>query len=132
MQEPWTALFENIRDFVLMHYLCGKKDSPFWKDLSIKIPNNLKVNLKKWKDRLPVFEDFKNNYILFYETNFAVFLKELKLMQINKIKEEYRAKIKEIDQKDIEKFYKIFYNHRQNLIDHKKYIKDINEKTFGT
>jgi len=130
--ESCTALFENIRDFVLMHYLCGKKDSPFWQDLSIKIPNNLKVNLKKWKDRLPVFEDFKNNYILFYETNFAVFLKELKLMQINKIKEEYRAKIKEIDQKDIEKFYKIFYNHRQNLIDHKKYIKDINEKTFGT
>jgi tryptophan halogenase len=126
-----TALFENIRDFVLMHYLCGKKDSRFWKDLSIKIPNNLKVNLKKWKDRLPVFEDFKSNYILFYETNFAVFLKELKLMQINKIKEEYRAKIKEIDQKDIEMFYKIFYKHRQNLIDHKKYIKDINEETRG-
>ena len=81
--------------------------------------------------RLPVSEDFKSNYVLFYETNFAVFLKELKLMQINKIKEEYRAKIKEIDQKDIEMFYKIFYKHRQNLIDHKKYIKDINEETRG-
>ena len=65
---------------------------------------------------------------MFYETNFAVFLKkELKLMQISKIKEEYKAKIKKIDQKDIEKFYKIFYKHRQNLIDHKKYIKEINE-----
>ena len=48
-------------------------------------------------------------------------------MQISKIKEEYKAKIKKIDQKDIEKFYKIFYKHRQNLIDHKKYIKEINE-----
>ena len=122
-----TALFENIRDFVLMHYLCGKKNSRFWKDLSIKIPNNLKLNLKKWKDRLPVSEDFKSNYVLFYETNFALFLKELNLIKINKIKYEYKSKINKIDQKDIENFYKIFYKHKQNLIDHKKYIKEINE-----
>ena len=107
--------------------MCGKKDSRFWKSLSIKIPNDLKLNLKKWKDRLPVSEDFKSNYILFYETNFAVFLKELNLMKTNKIKQEYKAKIKKIDQKTIENFYKIFYKHKQNLIDHKKYIKEINE-----
>ena len=65
---------------------------------------------------------------------FDFLLEELYIWEvrwINKIKEEYRAKIKEIDQKDIEMFYKIFYKHRQNLIDHKKYIKDINEETRG-
>ncbi len=48
-------------------------------------------------------------------------------MKTNKIKQEYKAKIKKIDQKTIENFYKIFYKHKQNLIDHKKYIKEINE-----
>jgi tryptophan halogenase len=122
-----TDLFENIRDFVLMHYLCNKKDSKFWKDLSVKIPDTLKLNLKKWQNRLPVAEDFSNNYILFYETNFALILKELNLIKIDTIKREYKAKIDISDQKAIENYYKTFYYYKKNLISHKKYIKEINE-----
>jgi len=122
-----TALFENIRDFVLIHYLCNKKDSRFWKNLKIKIPKSLKTNLQKWKQRLPIEEDFKSSYILFYETNFALILKELNLIKLNEVKKEYKTKIQDADEKAIENYYKIFYKYRQDLINHKKYIKEINE-----
>ena len=107
--------------------MCNKKDSRFWKNLKIKIPESLKTNLQKWKQRLPIEEDFKSSYMLFYETNFALILKELNLIKLNEVKKEYKTKIQDADEKAIENYYKIFYKYRQDLINHKKYIKEINE-----
>ncbi|HAT65469.1 MAG TPA: hypothetical protein DCS66_12855, partial [Flavobacteriaceae bacterium] len=30
--KKFIEIVENIRDFVLLHYLCKKNDSPFWKN----------------------------------------------------------------------------------------------------
>ena len=82
-------IVENTRDFVLLHYLTGKKDSKFWKEFKPDLPESLSKNLKKWKHRLPIQEDFSSVYNLFGPHNFAILLKELNLVDKKSIKKEY-------------------------------------------
>jgi len=116
-------IVENIRDFVLLHYLTDKKDSKFWKEFKPNLPESLKKNLQKWKHRLPIREDFPGGYQLFNENNFAILLKELNLIDKKSIKKEYDSLSK--DFKDyIEhkiKEYNEFYSNT-NTINHKEYI----------
>ena len=82
---------ENIRDFVFVHYMVKRKDTEFWKKVTnLEPPKTLKENLKKWKNRLPVNEDFKEtNYYLFFEQNWASVLWGLDLFDKKSIKKEY-------------------------------------------
>jgi hypothetical protein len=84
----FKILVENIRDFVLLHYLTGKKNSKFWKQFKPNLPISLKNNLKKWKHRLPIKEDFNSEYVLFKPENFSIILKELNLVDKKSIKKE--------------------------------------------
>ena len=84
-------IVENIRDFVLLHYLSNKKDSKFWKEFKPNLPLSLKNNLQKWKHRLPLKEDFPGSYLLFNAPNFTIILKELNLINKKSIKKEYNS-----------------------------------------
>ena len=84
-------IVENIRDFVLLHYLSNKKDSKFWKEFKPNLPLSLKNNLQKWKHRLPLKEDFPGYYLLFNAPNFTIILKELNLINKKSIKKEYNS-----------------------------------------
>tara|TARA_A100001011_G_scaffold68776_1_gene70174 strand:+ start:1323 stop:2750 length:1428 start_codon:yes stop_codon:yes gene_type:complete len=116
-------IVENIRDFVLLHYLTNKKNSKFWKEFKPNLPSSLKINLKKWKNRLPIKEDFSSGYQLFNENNFAVILKELNLVDKKSIKKEYDSLSKvfkdytEQKVKDYNKFYS-----DTNTLGHKQFL----------
>ena len=86
-------IMENIRDFVFVHYMVKRKDTEFWKKVTnLEPPKTLKENLKKWKNRLPVNEDFKEtNYYLFFEQNWASVLWGLDLFDKKSIKKEYNS-----------------------------------------
>jgi tryptophan halogenase len=127
--ERFKSIVENIRDFVLLHYMVNKKNSGFWKNLKLKIPESLNKNLKKWEKRIPIREDFKGNYLLFYEHNFVVILKELNLIKKQFLKKEYNELNKEI-KNDIQ--FKInkhinFYSN-ENLIGHKHFLNERRNK----
>ena len=127
-------IVENIRDFVLLHYMVDKKDSRFWKEFKPNLPDTLKHNLEKWSDRLPINEDFKNNYTLFNAHNFAVLLKELNLVNKESIKREYEM----IDQStrgliknSIASHIKTFkYNIK--AMSHKKYLNTLRNENSNT
>jgi tryptophan halogenase len=127
-------IVENIRDFVLLHYMVDKKDSRFWKEFKPNLPDTLKHNLEKWSDRLPINEDFKNNYTLFNAHNFAVLLKELNLVNKESIKREYEM----IDQgtrglikNSIASHIKTFkYNIK--AMSHKKYLNTLRNENSNT
>ena len=87
--KKFTNIVENTRDFVLLHYLCGKKGSAFWDEFKPNLPDSLAKNLKTWKHRLPLAEDFKGSYLLFNSENFIVILKELNLLNKTNIKKEF-------------------------------------------
>jgi tryptophan halogenase len=123
--ERFKDIVENIRDFVVLHYMTDRKDSKFWKELKLKLPNTLKNNLKKWKHRLPIKEDFAGGYKLFGDHNFAVLLKELNLVDKKSIIKEYEM---------LSDFYKNYIKesminhinytyHNKNIISHKENLK---------
>lgn len=86
------GILENMRDFVLLHYLCKRSDTDFWKSISeIELPDSLGANLEKWKKRLPRADDFVkiSPLRLFNEANHIQILNGLKLFDIESIRAEY-------------------------------------------
>jgi len=125
--ERFTDIVENIRDFVVLHYMVNKKDSKFWKELKLKLPESLKQNLKKWKHRLPIAEDFAGGYKLFGPYSFAVLLKELNLLDKKSIKKEYEMlskKHKDYTHKHMKKHVEYTY-YNKNVLGHKETLKKI-------
>ena len=92
--KSFTDIMNNIRDFVLLHYLTKKTNTQFWKDAaSVELPDSLKEKLDIWKHKLPIDEDFSNlsNYILFKASNHILVLDGLNLFNRSSIKQEYDA-----------------------------------------
>ena len=61
-----TTMWDNIRDFIIFHYITPRKDSKFWKESSNKErwSPRLKKLMSMWKDRMPRLVDYiddKNN-----------------------------------------------------------------------
>jgi tryptophan halogenase len=93
--KSFTDLVENIRDFIVLHYITNRRDTNFWKDVSsLEIPDSLSYMLDVWKNRLPIKEDFNNysDYIMFTESNFIVVMHGLKMFNLPSIKKEYEQK----------------------------------------
>ena len=54
--ESATALYEEIRDFIALHYLTSnREDTPFWLAArnDVKVPDSLAEKLELWKHKLP-------------------------------------------------------------------------------
>ena len=120
--KKFSSIVENIRDFVLLHYLCGKKDSKFWREFKPKLPDSLKDILEKSKSRLLIKEDFDNEFLLFTEENFTVVLKELNLINLKKISNEYDNLSKNL-KTFTEKHVTEILNKKHNIISHKQFLK---------
>jgi hypothetical protein len=85
---------ENLRDFIVLHYLTKKENTQFWKDVAaLEIPDSLKYRLDLWKNKMPIDEDFSelSDYILFKGNNHAVVMHGLDLFNRSAIKAEYDA-----------------------------------------
>jgi tryptophan halogenase len=121
--KKFKYIVENIRDFVVLHYMVNKTNSKFWKELKLKIPESLFKNLEKWKNRLPINEDFKTSYVLFKDVNFSILLKELNLIDNASLRKEYDM-LNDLIKKDIENKINNFINNQSNstLISHKKFL----------
>ena len=122
--KKFQLMTENIRDFVLLHYITDKKDSLFWKELKLNLPKSLEDNLKKWKYRLPLEEDFAGKYLLFNESNFGVILKELNLINTSALKKEYNMLAKNIRLEIETRLKRITDTSLLRPFSHKRMIKD--------
>ncbi len=92
--EEVNSIMDNIRDFIILHYITDRQDTPFWKERYISkntLPDSLKQNLEMWKDRLPIKGDFvtKTDKVLFAEYNYIVCMYGLGLFNIENIKKQY-------------------------------------------
>ena len=90
--EDVISLMNNIRDFIILHYITNNTKSQFWKDLQgMSIPDSLGENLIRWKNNLPIADDFKNDsaYSLFKEFNYIHVLNGLGLFDTDQIAKEF-------------------------------------------
>ena len=123
--ESCRILFKNTRDFIAIHYLIKRKDK-FWKELKIDFSPDFMTQLKQWKKRLPLDQDFPEHLnLLFHNRNFIVVLAGLGYFDNKSIKKElqyYGPKIKEyMDLKSKE--IKALDN--KPYVMHKEYLKRI-------
>ena len=94
-----VSIMDNIRDFIFLHYICKRKDTEFWKDVSkLKIPLSLEENLKLWKHRMPIDDDVQgSDYRLFWANNFIQILYGLKLYDSDVVKKQFKSFSKKIN-----------------------------------
>ena len=93
------SIMDNVRDFIFLHYICERKDTEFWKDVSkLKIPLSLEENLKLWKHRMPIDDDVQgSDYRLFWANNFIQILYGLKLYDSDVVKKQFKSFSKKIN-----------------------------------
>lgn len=123
----FNEIMNNIRDFIALHYVTKKDETPFWKDLkNLELPDSLKNKLELWKNKLPIKEDFNSisNYTLFNNSNYILVMHGLNLFDREKIKNEYEMmsdKVK-IQADVIIERQKVLDNNTTNLLTHKKFL----------
>jgi hypothetical protein len=122
-------ILTNLRDFVILHYVTKRDDTQFWKDIQkIELPDTLKKKLKRWKDNLPVEEDFNkvSKYVLFRETNHIHIMHGLGLFDQEKIKTEYEMQRSEIKNLAEEEFLaNKNYEQTVETLGHKRFLEVI-------
>jgi flavin-dependent dehydrogenase len=90
--KSFDSLMENLRDFVVMHYVTNKTNTQFWKDVSkLELPKTLKDRLELWKHKMPVSEDMieESDYTLFKEYHYIIVMHGLGLFDTKSITEEF-------------------------------------------
>jgi hypothetical protein len=127
--ESFENITENIRDFIVLHYLTKRNDTEFWKNiLTIDIPESLKYNLEKWKTKLPIKEDFRkdSSYAMFLPLNFVVVMAGLNLFDNDAILNEYQFLSKNIkNNAEIMINSAVFQDQSKQYLNHKEIIKII-------
>ena len=118
-------IIENIRDFIVLHYLCNKKDSVFWKDKPFKIPDTLQKYLDIWKVRMPNKNDFQENKLLFYQSNFILILHGIGLISNKQLKHLLYPSNISTDIKHL-----LFFYSTTPVVSHKNYLKQIKLKSI--
>jgi len=122
----FNEIMENIRDFIILHYLTGKTNSEFWKSLrEMAIPDSLGSRLEKWRTKLPVEEDFSHlsTFNLFGTQNFILIMAGLNLFDRESIKKEFLSSAEWL-QKEAEFLIRKEIEVEKNirLINHKDFI----------
>ena len=90
----FNAIMENIRDFILLHYLTDREDTPFWKDCkNIQLPDSLQQHLEMFKNRMPTNSDFGHlsDKVLFISMNYFIVMYALGLVDKKAIKKQFES-----------------------------------------
>jgi tryptophan halogenase len=91
--EKVDKLNENILDFIILHYVSPRQDTPFWKWLYDNrkewIPERLQSCIDNWSKRLPLEFEFDKKYTLFKAENWILTMHGMQLIDVESIKKEY-------------------------------------------
>lgn len=104
--QDFNDILENIRDFIVLHYLGGREDTAFWRDIKhLEIPESLKLKLELWRNKLPSEKDFSKvtKKVLFSHFHFILIMHGLNLFNIENIKQEYILTVPEDKMQEAER-----------------------------
>lgn len=128
--KAFNNIMENIRDFIVIHYMTNKDNSDFWKDIKkIELPETLQNNLENWRHKLPIVEDFtqSSQYILFGPVNYIIVMEGLELFDRESISKEY-LELSNDHRNSVNYYYEQVikpYQNYHNHITHKEFIQAI-------
>lgn len=74
-------ILENILDFVALHYVVKREDTPFWKSIKdLPRTDSLQEKLDIFKHKFPGKSDFENRRVMFKEANWILIMHGLGLI----------------------------------------------------
>lgn len=127
--KSFTDIMENIRDFIILHYITNKTNTQFWRDVSKnEIPDSLKSKLAMWKQKLPIDEDFSDvsNYVMFKASNYTLVMDGLDLFDREAIKKEYDSNYDYVKLDANRTIYKLHeFENSISTMSHKEFISTI-------
>jgi tryptophan halogenase len=127
----FRSIMNNVRDFIALHYITNRKDTPFWIDnQNSEIPDTLGEKLEHWRNHMPTIEDFQDEsrYHFFASPNYTMVLEGLDLFDKESIRKEFVSLSPTIQAQaaEIIKNEQIFSSSIKK-ISHKKFIEYIRE-----
>jgi flavin-dependent dehydrogenase len=125
-----NKLMENVRDFIILHYRTKKDNTDFWKDVKeMPISDELQSKLDLWKNRLPIFDDFRDtNYLIFYDHNYISIMHGLGLFNLESIKKEYAGlneNFKKLVENNVNEWINLKKMNKNRYISHKLYLTNV-------
>jgi hypothetical protein len=123
----YRSVVENIRDFIVIHFLCKRNDTEFWKKVSnLPIPDSLQEKLDLWRDRIPCEMDFDKDskYIMFKSLHFLMVAHGLELFNTEGIKQEFESLSRDIrfDADNVVKDLKNENDVNEEFVTHKEFL----------
>jgi hypothetical protein len=86
-----SAAFQNIVDFIQIHYFTKREDSDFWKYCkTLKKTEFNHATLDVFKEKMPMWFYFSKPYFLFNQSNWAIIMHGLGLLDIEKYKKTWK------------------------------------------
>ena len=120
----FTECFDNIVDFVQMHYFTKRKDSAFWKALPemMTLTDFNKENIPVFQKTMPSQSMFPNNaYIMFNSSNFAQCMAGLEMYDVDSLRSMFNNRFSEESMTKSFEEYNTYLKELQksSYIDHK-------------
>lgn len=76
-----TEVFNNILDYIALHYRVKRRDTDFWKSTeTLPLPDGLQELLEIYNYKTPTDADFANNEVLFKSANWIMVMHGLGLL----------------------------------------------------
>ena len=124
-----TDMYEDIRDFIAMHYAISNRDGEFWKTARGEnaVPDRVRDRLELWRHKLPTELDIETTNPLFTEWSYLYVLFGKNFIGEN----EYPLETALSDE-DYAEFCATMDKQRQQLLfqapDHRRYLDSLREK----
>lgn len=129
--KSFLSIMHNVRDFIALHYLTRRSDTPFWRDNQQgEIPPSLGEKLMRWQHHMPIIEDFQDEsrYTFFTSHNFSMVLEGLDLFNQESIRKEFLSLSPAIQQRAANTVAEeAAFTASLKQIPHKKFIQIIRE-----
>jgi tryptophan halogenase len=84
--ELFDKVFDNIVDFIQIHYITKRDDTAFWKEKPFELTDFNKETLPVFKKSMPTFNFFDNSFTLYRENNWIMVLYGLGFFNTDSIK----------------------------------------------
>ena len=84
-----NGMFENIVDFIQIHYLTKRVDTEFWKNLQFKLTDFNQNTLPLFKQKMPCVQFFDDNLNLFKHDNWIKVMYGLDLFDKDQINRQW-------------------------------------------
>lgn len=133
--KTFNNIIQNIRDFIVLHFICPRRDTEFWKKVAeVKLPPSLEEKLNAWRNKMPTEDDFDldSNYILFKSMHFLMIVHGLQLFDIESIKREFDTIPEGAKEYANQVLSELEYGNRidqPNLLTHKQMLEIIRDNT---